>query len=79
MHASVVVNRIPYVMLPSPLSLTSLFRSVTSWRKLLIPGDGRENKEVNFTLKVSFLHCGIEDWNGLPEEILKPFPIDARI
>lgn len=34
MHANVVVNRMPYVIAPSPFSLTSLFLSVTSWRKL---------------------------------------------
>lgn len=34
MHASVVVNRRPYSMLPSPCSLNSVLRSVTSCKKL---------------------------------------------
>lgn len=34
MHASVVVNLMPYVTDPSPANRTSLFRSVTSCRKL---------------------------------------------
>lgn len=34
MHARVVVNRIPYVMTPSPDNRTNLFRSVTSCKKL---------------------------------------------
>lgn len=34
MHARVVVNRIPYVIAPSPDKRTNLFRSVTSCKKL---------------------------------------------
>lgn len=34
MQASVVVKRMPYVILPSPFSRTSLFLSVTSCKKL---------------------------------------------
>lgn len=48
MQASVVVKRIPYVTEPSPANRTSLFRSVTSCRKLC----GEDGKLICITLAV---------------------------
>lgn len=49
MQASVVVNRIPYVTVPSPFKRTNLFRSVTSCKKL---SNFKKNKSVESAFRL---------------------------